>query len=254
MTIFDTHAHYTDPAFDPDRDTLFQELKQQGVVAVLSAATDPASAEETLRLCREHPGFLWAAVGIHPEAVAAARPEWLEELRRLSQVPQCRAIGEIGLDYHYEDGAPRALQRDWLRRQLELAAERELPVVLHDRDAHEDMLRLLEEYKPRGVVHCFSGSVEMMQALTGWGLYIGLGGVVTFKNARRAVAVAQAVPADRLLLETDAPYMAPEPCRGQRCHSGLIRHTAACIAQLRGTTPQALGEQTRENARRLFGV
>ncbi len=254
MQIFDTHAHYDDAAFDADRAALLEALPEQGVRAVVTAAVDPDSARRTLALCRRYPGFLFGAVGVHPEAVGQAPDEWLREIYTLSADPACCAIGEIGLDYHYEDGAPREVQREWFRRQLALAQERNLPVVIHDRDAHEDTLRILEEYKPRGVVHCFSGSVEMMRQLTGWGLYIGMGGVVTFKNARRAVEVAAAVPADRLLLETDAPYLAPEPCRGQRNHSGLIVHTARRLAELRGETAEDLCQQTYENACRLFGV
>ena len=233
---------------------LLEALPEQGVRAVVTAAVDPDSARRTLALCRRDPGFLFGAVGVHPEAVGQAPDEWLREIYTLSADPACCAIGEIGLDYHYEDGAPREVQREWFRRQLALAQERNLPVVIHDRDAHEDTLKILEEYKPRGVVHCFSGSVEMMRQLTGWGLYIGMGGVVTFKNARRAVEVAAAVPADRLLLETDAPYLAPEPCRGQRNHSGMIAHTARRLAELRGETAEDLCRQTYENACRLFGV
>ena len=254
MQIFDTHAHYDDAAFDVDRAALLEALPEQGVRAAVTAAVDPDSARRTLVLCHRYPGFLFGAVGIHPEAVGQAPDEWLREIYTLSADPACCAIGEIGLDYHYEDGAPREVQREWFRRQLALAQERDLPVVIHDRDAHEDTLRILEEYKPRGVVHCFSGSVEMMRQLTGWGLYIGMGGVVTFKNARRAVEVAAAVPDDRLLLETDAPYLAPEPCRGQRNHSGLIVHTARRLAELRGETAEDLCRQTYDNACRLFGV
>ncbi len=254
MQIFDTHAHYDDAAFDADRAALLEALQEQVVRAVVTAAVDPDSARRTLALCRRYPGFLFGAVGVHPEAVGQAPDEWLREIYTLSADPACCAIGEIGLDYHYEDGAPREVQREWFRRQLALAQERDLPVVIHDRDAHEDTLRILEEYKPRGVVHCFSGSVEMMRQLTGWGLYIGMGGVVTFKNARRAVEVAAAVPADRLLLETDAPYLAPEPCRGQRNHSGMIAHTARRLAELRGETAEDLCRQTYENACRLFGA
>ena len=254
MQIFDTHAHYDDAAFDADRAALLEALPEQGVRAVVTAAVDPDSARRTLALCRRYPGFLFGAVGVHPEAVGQAPDEWLREIYTLSADPACCAIGEIGLDYHYEDGAPREVQREWFRRQLALAQERNLPVVIHDRDAHEDTLKILEEYKPRGVVHCFSGSVEMMRQLTGWGLYIGMGGVVTFKNARWAVEVAAAVPADRLLLETDAPYLAPEPCRGQRNHSGMIAHTARRLAELRGETAEDLCQQTYENACRLFGV
>ncbi len=250
--IYDSHAHYDDTAFDPDREALLDDLPARGVGAVVNAATDPASAKRLLALAARYP-YLRTAVGIHPEAVAHATDDWLGEIYRLSLQPGVVAIGEIGLDYHWEDNAPRAVQKEWFRRQLALACERNLPVIVHDRDAHEDMLALLQEYKPRGVLHCFSGSVEMMRQVVDLGMYIGLGGVTTFKNARRPAAVAAAVPADRLLLETDAPYMAPEPCRGQRCDSSLIAHTAAKIAQLRGVDTDTLLQTTWDNAVRLFG-
>ena len=250
--IYDSHAHYDDRAFDTDREMLLADLPGRGVGAVVNAATDPISARRCLDMARRYP-YLRTAVGIHPEAVGRATDDWLGDIYRLSLEPSVCAIGEIGLDYHYEDAAPREVQRAWFRRQLALAQERCLPVIVHDRDAHEDTLALLAEYRPRGVVHCFSGSVEMMQQVVDLGMYIGLGGVTTFKNARRPAAVAAAVPAERLLLETDAPYMAPEPCRGQRCDSGLIAHTAAHIAALRGVSTEELLETTWENACRLFG-
>lgn len=250
--IYDSHAHYDDTAFDPDRDALLGDLPARGVGAVVNAATDPASAKRLLALAARYP-YLRTAAGIHPEAVAKATDDWLGEIYRLSLQPGVVAIGEIGLDYHWEDNAPREVQKEWFRRQLALACERGLPVIVHDRDAHEDTLTLLREYKPRGVLHCFSGSVEMMREVVDLGMYIGLGGVTTFKNARRPAAVAAAVPADRLLLETDAPYMAPEPCRGQRCDSSLIAHTAAKIAELRGVDTDTLLQTTWDNAVRLFG-
>ncbi len=249
--IFDSHAHYDDAAFDADREELLAQLPAKGVGAVIHAATDPTSARYGLHMAAHYP-YLRVAVGIHPEAVGRAEEAWLAELRQLSEHPAVCGIGEIGLDYHYEDAAPRQQQLDWFRRQLELAAEKELPVVVHDRDAHEDTLRLLQEYHPAGVVHCFSGSVEMMREVTALGMYIGLGGVTTFKNARRPAAVAAAVPAERLLLETDAPYMAPEPYRGKRCDSSLIAYTAAHIAALRGITTEELLRITWDNACRLF--
>lgn len=251
--IFDTHAHYDDGAFDADRDALLSSLPDKGVGAVINAATDPDSARRCLAMARRY-GYLRTAVGIHPECAARASDDWLAEIYRLSREPGVCAIGEIGLDYHYEDGCPWPIQKEWFRRQLALAVERGLPVIVHDRDAHEDTLRLLQEYRPQGVVHCFSGSVEFMQELVSMGLYIGLGGVTTFANAKRPCAVAAAVPLDRLLLETDAPYMAPVPCRGRRCDSSLIAHTAAHIAALRGMQTQDLLDATWDNACRLFSL
>ena len=249
--IFDSHAHYDDEAFDTDRAELLASLPAQGVGAVINAATDPVSAERCLRMAATYP-HIYAAVGIHPEAVDRATDDWLTHIAHLAREQKAVAIGEIGLDYHYDDAAPREIQRQWFRRQLALAGEMNLPVIVHDRDAHEDVLTLLREYRPRGVVHCFSGSVEMMREVVALGMYIGLGGATTFKNAKRPAAVAAAVPVDRLLLETDAPYMAPEPCRGHRCDSTLIRYTAARIAELRGVSTEELLEVTYANAEKLF--
>ncbi len=251
--IFDTHAHYDDRAFDNDREALLDALPSLGVEAVIHAATNPDSARFGITLAQRY-SYIRVAVGIHPEAAGQVQPDWLAQIRELAQHEKVCAIGEIGLDYHYQDGCPREQQIALLRQQLELAAELSLPVILHDRDAHEDMLTLLQEYRPRGVVHCFSGSVEMMRQVTALGLYIGLGGVTTFKNARRPAAVAAAVPADRLLLETDAPYMAPEPYRGRRCDSSMIAHTATHIAMLRGTDTDTLLRETWQNACRLFNL
>ncbi|MBQ9859549.1 MAG: TatD family hydrolase [Clostridia bacterium] len=251
--IFDSHAHYDDTAFDADRDELLSRLPALGVGAVIHAATDPDSARRGLDMAARYP-YMRVAVGIHPEFADREQADWLDQLAELCNHPLVCGVGEIGLDYHYEDAAPREVQLDLFRRQLELAAEKGLPVIVHDRDAHEDTLRLLSEYRPTGVVHCFSGSVEMMRAVVDLGMYIGLGGVTTFKNARRPAAVAAAVPADRLLLETDAPYMAPEPYRGRRCDSSLIAHTAARIAELRGVTAEELLQTTWDNAARLFDV
>lgn len=250
--IYDSHAHYDDTAFDPDRDELLSGLPARGVGAVVNAATDPDSARRCLQMAARYP-YLRTAVGIHPEAVAKATDDWLGEIYRLSLQAGVVAIGEIGLDYHWEDNAPRQVQKEWFRRQLALACERNLPVIVHDRDAHEDTLALLKEYKPRGVVHCFSGSVEMMREVVGLGMYIGLGGVTTFKNARRPQAVAAEVPVERLLLETDAPYMAPEPHRGKRCDSSLIAHIAARIAEWKEMDTEALLQTAWDNAVTLFG-
>lgn len=252
VRIYDSHAHYDDAAFDADRDDLLSRLPEQGVGAVIQASTDPDSVRRGLALAEKY-SYIRVAAGIHPEVAQKATPAWLDDIRQMSRLPQVCAIGEIGLDYHYEDGCPADKQKDVFRRQIELALERDLPIIVHDRDAHEDTMNILTEYRPKGVVHCFSGSVEMMRDIVELGMYIGLGGVTTFKNARRPVAVAAAVPGDRLLLETDAPYMAPEPCRGKRNDSALIAHTAQRIAQLRDVAAEELMDMAWNNACRLFG-
>lgn len=253
QAIFDSHVHYDDRAFDNDRDAVLAALPQAGICGVIDCGVDIRSSKEALALAARYP-FIWAAVGIHGQEAGRAQKEDLERLLPLLDEPRAVALGEIGLDYHYDDGAPREVQRELLERQLQIAVERDLPVILHDREAHEDMWKLLQKYQPRGVMHCFSGSVEMARDLVGIGLYIGLGGAVTFKNARRPVEVAAWVPADRLLIETDAPYMTPAPFRGKRNTSALIPYTAEKIAQVRGVTSEQVLRMTRKNAERLFGV
>ena len=251
--IFDSHAHYDADAFDEDRAAVLSGLPAGGVCGVIQCATDPQSIAQSRKLAEQFP-FVRVAVGIHPEFVNNAKPEWLDAVRQAAAHPAVCAIGEIGLDYYWEENAPREVQLDWCRKQIELAKELDLPVILHDREAHEDTLNLIRETRPRGVVHCFSGSAEMARQVTDLGLYVGLGGAVTFKNARKPVEVAASLPLDRLLLETDAPYMAPVPLRGKRCDSAMIAHTAARIAEIRGMEVDALLSATRENANRLFGL
>ena len=168
--------------------------------------------------------------------------------------PKIVAVGEIGLDYHWEDECPREKQKEVLIAQLKLAKKHDLPVVIHDREAHGDMMDILRKYKPKGVVHCFSGSTELAQETVKLGMYIGLGGVVTFKNARHSVEVAKAIPLDRLLTETDAPYMAPVPFRGKRCDSSMLPRVAERLAEIRGVTPEEIIASTCRNAKRLFGI
>lgn len=251
--IFDSHAHYDAEAFDQDRAEVLAGLPEAGVCGVIQCATDPESIAHSLKLAEQFP-FVRVAVGIHPEFVNSAKPECLEVIRTAVTHPAVCAIGEIGLDYYWEENAPREVQVDWCRKQIELAKELDLPVILHDREAHEDTLNLIRELRPRGVVHCFSGSAEMARQVTELGMYVGLGGAVTFKNARKPVEVAESLPLDRLLLETDAPYMAPVPLRGKRCDSTMIAHTAARIAEIRGIDADTLLDATRENANRLFGL
>ena len=251
--IFDSHAHYDADAFDEDREAVLSALPTQGVCAVIQCATDPDSIQKSLAMAEKYP-YIRVAVGIHPEFVSQATPDWLDAVRQAAAHPLVCAIGEIGLDYYWEENAPREVQVDWCRRQIELAMELDLPVIFHDREAHEDTMNLIREYRPRGVVHCFSGSAEMARQITDLGMYIGLGGAATFKNARKPIEVAQSIPLDRLLLETDAPYMAPVPLRGKRCDSSMIAHTAARIAEIRGMDVDALLDATRENANRLFAL
>lgn len=251
MPIFDSHAHYLSSAFDEDRAAVLSALLEGNVCGIIEAGTTVQSSRQAVALAEQYPS-LWATVGIHPEEAATATDDDLNILRTLAQHPKAVAIGEIGLDYHYEEYCPREIQQRWFRRQLELAQELSLPVVIHDRDAHEDTLKTLQEYKPRGVVHCFSGSVEMAREILKLGMYIGIGGVVTFKNARKLVEVAAELPLDRLLLETDAPYLAPVPYRGHRCDSSMIEMTAATIASLRGLTTDEIIKAAEDNTRRLY--
>lgn len=251
--IFDSHAHYDADAFDEDREQVLAGLPAGGVCGVVQCATDPTSITQSLKMAEQFP-FIKVAVGIHPEFVKQATPDWLDAIRSAAAHPAVCAIGEIGLDYYWEENAPREVQIDWCRKQIELAQELNLPIIFHDREAHEDTLNLMREYRPRGVVHCFSGSAEMARQITDLGMYIGLGGAATFKNARKPVEVAESLPLDKLLLETDAPYMAPVPLRGKRCDSSMIAHTAARIAEIRGMDVDALLDATRENANRLFGL
>ena len=251
--IIDTHAHYGSEAFDADRDAVLAAQWQSGVEAIVEQSTGPDDIGRVLNLAARYPR-VFAAVGIHPEFAAAATEEAFERVFAAASQPKVVAVGEIGLDYHYENAAPREVQKRVFARQLAFAAQTGLPVSVHDRDVHADTMELLRRCRVRGVIHCFSGSVEMMQQAVAWGYYIGLGGVVTFRTAKKAAAVAAAVPADRLLLETDAPYMAPEPLRGTRCESRLLVYTARALAAIRGVPEAEIYRVTAENARRLFAL
>lgn len=252
--IFDTHAHYDDEAFNEDREELLGLLQNKGVSHVLTCGTDLMSSYRSLQLAQKY-DFIYCAMGFHPEDIAEERKGDLDVIRDLlKSEPKAVAVGEIGLDYHYDDGAPREEQIDLFRRQIEMAKELDLPVVVHDRDAHEDTFNILKEMRPKGVVHCFSGSVEMAKEYVKLGFYIGVGGVVTFKNARKAVEVVEAVPVESILLETDCPYMAPTPFRGQRNDSSLISYVAEKIAEIKGLTPQEVCDITNKNAKEFLGI
>lgn len=250
--IFDSHAHYDSEAFDADRKELLGTLKNQGVVGVVNCGSDMASSLKSLELADEF-DFIYAACGVHPHESETCKQGYLPVLKKLCLEDKCVAVGEIGLDYHY-DFSPREIQKQVFEQQLVLAKELDLPVIVHDREAHEDTFELLKRYKPKGVVHCFSGSSEMAKEIVKLGMYIGLGGAVTFKNARKPREVAAVVPSDRLLIETDCPYMTPVPHRGKRCDSTYIPFTAEVIAEVRGTTAQEILDLTRVNANSLFGL
>lgn len=251
--IFDSHAHYDDEAFDADREEVLTGLPAQGVCGVVNCGSDRESSLSSLELSETF-SFIYAACGVHPHSASNSETNaFLQELPLITTANKCVAIGEIGLDYHY-DFSPRDVQKQVFETQLALAVQLGLPVIVHDREAHEDTLQLLKKYKPHGVMHCFSGSVETAAELVKLGLYIGLGGAVTFKNAKKPLEAARFVPAERLLIETDCPYMAPVPYRGNRCDSSMIAYTAEKIAMERGLEIQALLDLTARNARELFGL
>ena len=252
--LFDTHAHYDDEAFDADRDALLAAMPGSGVGLILDPGCDLESSRRAAELAEKYP-HVYAAVGWHPENCAPYTEASLDALRQWAQSPKVVAIGEIGLDYYWEQNPPREWQQKVLRDQLALARELDLPVIIHDRDAHADSLAIVQEFPTvRGVFHCFSGSVEMARELLKRGWYLGFDGPVTYKNAHKTVEVALDCPLERMLLETDSPYMAPVPLRGTRNDSRNVRHIAEKIAALRDLDTDALLALTAENGRRLFGI
>lgn len=251
-SIFDSHAHFDDEKFNEDRDEILSSLPSKGISGVINCGTNLQTSEFSIELSEKF-GFVYAAVGFHPHEVTEFDDASLLEVKRLAQNEKVVAIGEIGLDYYY-DFSPREKQIEAFEKQLELAAELSLPVIIHNRDAHADTLEILKKHRPKGVLHCFSGSAEMAQEIIKLGMYIGLGGAVTFKNAKKPLEVAAVVPDELLLIETDCPYMSPVSFRGKRCDSTMIPYTAEKIAEVRGTTAQDILNLTAENAKRLFEI
>ena len=250
--LFDTHAHMDDRAFDEDRGELLSSLPGQGIALLMNPGCSLASSRAASRLSQEY-DYIYAAVGSHPDAADEVDEEVLEEYRKLCKLnPKIKAIGEIGLDYHYED-IPRDIQQRAFRMQLELARELNLPVIVHEREAHEDGMKIISEFpEVTGVFHCYSGSAEMAKLLVEQGWYIGFTGVLTFKNARKAVEVAQSIPLERIVLETDCPYMSPEPFRGKRNDPSRLCYMAEKLAQLRQLPVERIHEITVENGKRLY--
>lgn len=251
--IFDTHSHYTDSAFDGDRFELLDSMQEKGVRYIMLASTCIADIRENALLSEKY-DYIYTSAGFHPENIDDLPENYTDIIRKaVSEHKKLKAIGEIGLDYHY-DGFDREKQIEVFEKQLGLAAELKLPVIVHSRDASEDTLDILKKYRPQGVVHCFSGSAETAAEIIKLGMYIGFTGVLTFRNAKKALRAIEAVPPDRLLLETDCPYMAPVPFRGKRCDSSMIAFTAEKAAEIKGVSVQEILDITCENGIRFYGI
>lgn len=251
--LFDTHAHYYASAFDEDRATLLASLPTEGVGLVLCPGNDLWSSAQCVQLAAQFP-HVYAAVGVHPEDALNLPEDWLAQVEALAAQPKVQAIGEIGLDYYWQE-VPRDLQKAVFRAQLALAQRLDLPVIVHDREAHGDSLAIVKEFPDvRGVFHCYSGSVEDAKTLVKWGWSLSFTGNITFKNARKAPEVIAAIPLDRIMVETDAPYMAPTPYRGKRCDSRYVYRMAETIAAIKGLSREEVEQITTENGKRLFGI
>lgn len=250
--IFDSHAHYNDEQFDIDRDALLASLPEAGIAGIINCGTDVESSLVSLKMAEKYP-FVYAACGFHPESAAEADDEKIAQIEKMLSDKKCVAVGEIGLEYHY-DFVPKDIQRDVFEKHLKLAIKHDMPVIVHDREAHADTMELLKKYKPKGVLHCYSGSAEMAKEILKLGMYIGFGGAVTFKNAVKPIEVIEMLPLDRLLLETDCPYMAPVPMRGKRNNSAYIEYVAEKIAQIKNISAQEVLDITTENTKKLFNI
>ena len=251
--LFDTHAHLNDPAFDPDREALMNGLADKGVGLVMNAGCSLESSRDIVNMTAKYP-WLYGSVGSHPDSADEINEEVIEEYRKLCQNEKIKAIGEIGLDYYYED-IPREIQQKAFRMQMQLAKELDMPVIVHEREAHDDGMRIVKEFpKVTGVFHCYSGSAEMARQLVNMGWYIGFTGVLTGKNARKAVETAASIPLERIVIETDCPFMAPEPFRGKRNDPGYLYRMAERLAEIRGITPEEAAAATTENAKRLYRI
>ena len=251
--LFDTHAHMNDEAFDTDREEMILGLPEKGIGYVMNVGCSLRSSGDCIAMAEKYP-FVYASVGTHPDAADEVNEEVIEKYRQMAKHPRVLAIGEIGLDYYYET-VSREVQQKAFRMQMELARELRMPVIIHERDAHDDAMRIVKEFKDvTGVFHCYSGSAEMARQLVNMGWYIGFTGVLTFKNARKAVETAERIPLDRIVLETDCPFMAPEPFRGKRNDPGYLYRMAQRLAEIRGITPEEAQAATLENAKRLYRI
>lgn len=252
MGIIDTHAHYLYEDFGDELYPLLDSMQAQGIDKIVAVGYDLRSSAEEIALAHRY-GFIYAAAGVHPENCYDLPEDWLEQLEKLMRDDKICALGEIGLDYHY-DNTDKQVQADVFEKQLALAKQLDRPVIIHSRDACEDTMTILKKHKPRGVLHCFSGSAETAAEVVKLGMYIGFTGVLTFKNAKKALAACEAVPLERLLLETDCPYMAPVPYRGKRCDSSMLTFTAAKMAEIKGVSTEEMIDIAKRNAQTLFNI
>ena len=250
---FDTHAHYCDKRFDDNRDALLDSMPENGVSLILNAGSSMRSSKLSIQMADKYP-FVYASIGVHPHDSKSMTDETVSQIEQMLSHPKAVAVGEIGLDYHY-DFSPRDVQRKRFREQMELARKLNMPVIVHEREALGDTLDIISEYSDlTGVVHCFSGSWETAKTILDKGWHLSFTGVVTYKNARRALEVIEKMPADRIMLETDCPYLSPEPMRGKINSSLYLPHIAAKIAEVRGVTTEEIAALTMENGKRFFGI
>lgn len=257
--IFESHAHYDDRQFDVDRETLLENLPFQNVGVIVNVGSDIRSSKESITLAHQY-DYIYAAIGVHPDEVDTMKEADMEELSHMAKEDKVVAIGEIGLDYFRKEGnAYKNVQKEWFCRQLDLAKEIEKPVIIHSRDAAEDTIQILRDFRKEnpqienpGVIHCYSYSLELAKEYVAMGFYIGIGGVVTFKNAKKLVETVAQIPLERILVETDSPYLCPEPNRGKRNDSSQIRYVMDRIADIRGIAPEEVEKQTEMNARKMY--
>lgn len=253
--IFDTHAHYDDEAFDVDRDALLESMKNNGVVNIVNVGASMDGARESVSLAHKY-DMMYGAVGVHPSELCGLTDDDLKEIVDLSYDDKVVAIGEIGLDYHYPD-TNKELQKEWFVKQLNVAVDRQLPVIIHSRDAAEDTMNILKQYDGKlktGVIHCYSYGVEMAKQYVSMGYYIGIGGVITFKNSKKLKEVAKSTPLDRIVIETDCPYLSPEPNRGKRNSSLNLPYVVRALAEIKEVSEEEILTKTYENAKRLYSL
>ncbi|MBS7298446.1 MAG: TatD family hydrolase [Eubacteriales bacterium] len=253
--LFDSHAHYDDARFDADRFDVLDKMPQNNVGLIMNACAAMSDIDRIIEMCNRY-DFMYGSVGVHPSDCEGLTEADMERLKKESEHEKIKAIGEIGLDYYYDD-VPRDVQKKWFARQIELAKEVKMPIVVHDRDAHQDTVDIMRSSSAKdvgGVLHCFSGSCDMARDILDMGFYIAFGGTLTFKNARRAVEAAEYVPIDRILIETDSPYLAPVPERGKRNDSTLVKYVAEKLAEIKGIDAAEVERITFENAKKLFNI